>query len=139
PRPVARHRVRPGPLAVVVRPDLRRSLVTSEAVEPRLAATVVVLRQGRSGPEVLLTRRPSSMAFAADMHVFPGGRLDPGDLDPALVERAATDPVDAAMALGGDLESSLAIGLHIAAIRELFEEAGVLLAEARGAVLTSRS
>ena len=79
------------------------------------------------------------MAFAADMHVFPGGRLDPGDSDPALVERAATDPAEAAVALGGDLEPSVAIGLHIAAIRELFEEAGVLLAEARDGGLASRS
>ena len=105
--------------------------MTFEAVEPRLAATVVLLRRGAGRAEVLLTRRPSSMAFAADMHVFPGGRLDPGDSDAALVERAATDPAAAADALGGDLEPSVAIGLHVAAIRELFEEAGVLLAEAR--------
>ena len=79
------------------------------------------------------------MAFAADMHVFPGGRLDPGDSDAALVGRAATDPTEAAVALGGDLEPSVAISLHIAAIRELFEEAGVLLAEAREGGLSSRS
>ena len=78
------------------------------------------------------------MAFAADMHVFPGGRLDDGDSDPALVERAATEPAAAATALGGDLQPSVAIGLHIAAIRELFEEAGVLLAEAREGALAAR-
>jgi glyoxylase-like metal-dependent hydrolase (beta-lactamase superfamily II)/8-oxo-dGTP pyrophosphatase MutT (NUDIX family) len=79
------------------------------------------------------------MAFAADMHVFPGGRLDPGDSEPALTERAATEPAAAATALGGDLQPSVAIGLHIAAIRELFEEAGVLLAEAREGALAPRS
>ena len=79
------------------------------------------------------------MAFAADIHVFPGGRLDPGDSEPELVERAATDPAEAAAALGGDLEPSVAIGLDIAAIRELFEEAGVLLADARDGGLASRS
>jgi 8-oxo-dGTP pyrophosphatase MutT (NUDIX family) len=42
------------------------------AVEARPAATVVLLRPGRAGLEVLLTQRPSTMAFAGDMHVFPG-------------------------------------------------------------------
>lgn len=113
--------------------------MTFEVVEPHLAATVVLLREGRGGLEVLLTRRPSSMAFAADMHVFPGGRLDAGDLDPALVERTTTDPAGAALALGGDLEPSLAVGLHVAVIRELFEEAGVLLADARDDALVART
>ena len=113
--------------------------MTSEAVDPHRAATVVLLRAGRGGPEVLLTRRPSSMAFAADMHVFPGGRVDPGDSDRVLVKRATTTQADAAAALGGDLEPSAAIGLHFAAIRELFEEAGVLLADARDGALASRS
>jgi glyoxylase-like metal-dependent hydrolase (beta-lactamase superfamily II) len=75
---------------------------------PRPAATVVLLRPGRGAPEILLTRRPSSMAFAADLFVFPGGAVDRAD-----------GPV-------GD-DSSYAV----AAIRELFEEAGVLLAERR--------
>ena len=113
--------------------------MTFEAVEPRLAATVVLLREGRGGPEVLLTQRPSSMAFAADVHVFPGGRLDRGDSEAALVDRTTIEPAAAAELLGGDLEPLMAIGLHVAAIRELFEEAGVLLAEARHGSLASRS
>jgi glyoxylase-like metal-dependent hydrolase (beta-lactamase superfamily II)/8-oxo-dGTP pyrophosphatase MutT (NUDIX family) len=113
--------------------------LTSGAVEPHLAATVVLLRGGPTGIEVLLTRRPSSMAFAADMHVFPGGRLDPGDLDPALGNRSTVGPAQAAAALGGDLEPAVAIGLYVAAIRELFEEAGVLLADGFGPALVSRS
>ena len=113
--------------------------MTPEVVEPHLAATVVLLREGRGGFEVLLTRRPSSMAFAADMHVFPGGRLDPGDSDAVLVERTTIDPADASVALGGDLEPSVAIGLFVAVIRELFEEAGVLLADAREGVLAPRT
>ena len=108
-------------------------------VQPHLAATVVLLRRGRAGPEVLLTRRPSSMAFAADMHVFPGGRLDPADTDPSLVARSALDPAAAAVALGGDLEPVVAIGLYVAALRELFEEAGVLLAEGPEGRVAARS
>lgn len=46
---------------------------------PRPAATVVLLRPGAAGLEVLLTRRPLSMRFGADLFVFPGGRLDPGE------------------------------------------------------------
>jgi ribonuclease/clavin/mitogillin len=113
--------------------------LTSGAVEPHLAATVVLLRARPTGLEVLLTRRPLSMAFAADMHVFPGGRLDTGDSDHALVGRSAIDATEAARALGGDLEPVLAVGLYIAAIRELFEEAGVLLAEARDGTHSSRA
>ena len=110
-----------------------------EAAQPHPAATVVLIRQGPRGLEVLLTRRPSSMAFAADMHVFPGGRVDPGDTEPGLVERSVVGPVEAARSLGGDLEPGVAIGLYVAAIRELFEEAGVLLADAVAKDLPSRS
>ncbi|MDQ6795162.1 MAG: NUDIX domain-containing protein, partial [Chloroflexota bacterium] len=76
---------------------------------PRPAATVVLLRPGPDGLEVLLTHRPATMAFAGDMHVFPGGAVDPADGDPL-------DPA----------------AFEVAAIRELFEEAGVLLADPRG-------
>ena len=93
------------------------------------AATVVLLRPGRTGLEVLLTRRPSSMAFAPDMHVFPGGRVDAADAAPALVRRSILSPTDAAEALGGDIEPAAALAAFVAAIRELFEEAGVLLAD----------
>ena len=77
---------------------------------PRAAATVVLLRPGPDGPEILLTQRPSSMAFAGDLFVFPGGRVDDADAD----ERLGASP------------------FAVAAVRELFEEAGVLLAERRG-------
>jgi glyoxylase-like metal-dependent hydrolase (beta-lactamase superfamily II)/8-oxo-dGTP pyrophosphatase MutT (NUDIX family) len=70
------------------------------------------------------------MAFAADLHVFPGGRVDPADAEPSLVARSVLRPNEAALALGGDLEPSLAVAVHLAAIRELFEEAGVLLVDA---------
>ena len=98
-------------------------------VTPLPAATVVLLRPGATGPEVLLTHRPTTMAFAAGMHVFPGGRVDPADMDERLVARSARGPGDAARALGDNVAPSDAIALHLAALRELFEEAGVLLAD----------
>jgi len=93
----------------------------SAPAAPRPAATVVLLRPGRGGLEVLLTQRPATMAFAADVHVFPGGAVDSGDGDPRVAARSrpASDSEEAAA--------------RAAAVRELFEEAGVLLANARGA------
>src|SRR5512140_2754649 len=94
-------------------------------VVPAPAATVVLLRPRRVGFEVLLTRRPSTMAFAPDMHVFPGGRVDDADGSPSLFRRSVLSQADAALALGGDLEPTAALAAHVAAIRELFEEAGI--------------
>jgi glyoxylase-like metal-dependent hydrolase (beta-lactamase superfamily II)/8-oxo-dGTP pyrophosphatase MutT (NUDIX family) len=96
---------------------------------PRAAATVVLLRPGADGAEVLLTLRPATMAFAADRYVFPGGAVDPADADPRLAARSVLSPADAAASLGGDLPGDAALARFVAAIRELFEEAGVLLAE----------
>jgi glyoxylase-like metal-dependent hydrolase (beta-lactamase superfamily II)/8-oxo-dGTP pyrophosphatase MutT (NUDIX family) len=73
------------------------------------------------------------MAFAGDMHVFPGGAVDAADADPRLVARSVVTPHEAVVRLGGDPEGHVtperAFALHVAAIRELFEEAGVLLAD----------
>jgi glyoxylase-like metal-dependent hydrolase (beta-lactamase superfamily II)/8-oxo-dGTP pyrophosphatase MutT (NUDIX family) len=78
---------------------------------------------------VLLTHRPASMAFAGDLHVFPGGRVDDADSDPRVGARSVLTPADAAAALGGDPEPGAALASYVAALRELFEEAGVLLAD----------
>jgi glyoxylase-like metal-dependent hydrolase (beta-lactamase superfamily II)/8-oxo-dGTP pyrophosphatase MutT (NUDIX family) len=106
-----------------------RDVARRAAVEARPAATVVLLRPGPAGLEALLTHRPSTMAFAPDMHVFPGGRVDPADADPSLAVRSVRTPAEAAGAMGGDLPPGVALVAHVAAIRELFEEAGVLLAD----------
>ena len=106
--------------------------MTNGPVEPRPAATVVLLREGAAGLEALLTHRPATMAFAPGVHVFPGGRVDRADSAASLAARSAISPVEAAAALGGDLAPGPAHAAHVAAIRELFEEAGVLLADVRG-------
>ncbi len=103
----------------------------SPVAEARPAATVVLLRPGNDGLEVLLTHRPATMAFAPGMHVFPGGRVDEPDADPSLVARSAITPDEAALGLGGDLDPRVALAAYVAAIRECFEEAGVLLADIR--------
>jgi 8-oxo-dGTP pyrophosphatase MutT (NUDIX family) len=94
-------------------------------VEPRDAATVALLRAGDGAPEVYLLRRQSSMAFAAGMCVFPGGGVDPRDFDHS-VAWAGPSPATWAERLGASEE--LARALVCAAVRETFEESGVLLA-----------
>jgi glyoxylase-like metal-dependent hydrolase (beta-lactamase superfamily II)/8-oxo-dGTP pyrophosphatase MutT (NUDIX family) len=100
----------------------------SPPAEPRPAATIVLVRSAPDGLEVLLTRRPDSMAFAAGVHVFPGGRVEAADADPRLVARAR-GPVD---------EPTFQVAHRIAAIRETWEEVGVLLT-APASAATARS
>ena len=131
-----------GVVAEAARSDGRR---LTTAVTPRAASTVVLLRPGPEGLEVLLTHRPASMAFAGDLHVFPGGRVDDADADPRAIKRSVITSTEAAAALGGTVEPGAALASYVAGLRELFEEAGVLLAdpvpptarlnEARGALL----
>jgi 8-oxo-dGTP pyrophosphatase MutT (NUDIX family) len=94
-------------------------------VPPRPAATVVLLRDFPAGLQAYLLRRHSRMAFAAGMYAFPGGSVDPRDADRA-VAWAWPDPAAWAERLGCD--ESLARVSVCAAVRELFEESGVLLA-----------
>jgi 8-oxo-dGTP pyrophosphatase MutT (NUDIX family) len=98
---------------------------TATPAEPRDAATVVLLRPGGAGPETYLLRRQTSMAFAGGMCVFPGGGVDPRDFDHA-VAWAGPSPAEWADRLGCD--EPMARALVCAAVRETFEESGVLLA-----------
>ncbi len=96
----------------------------ADVVEARDAASVVLLRDGASGPEVYLLRRRPTMAFAPGMHVFPGGSVDPRDVQ--ATGWAGPPPQQWAGLLGCD--EDLARALVCAAVRETFEESGVLLA-----------
>lgn len=80
-----------------------------------LAATLILMREGRSGPpELLMLERAATMAFAAGALVFPGGRVEAGDFE--LAER-----------LSGSTEQEQ-LAQQIAAIRETIEEVGVAIA-----------
>lgn len=92
---------------------------------PRLASSVLLLRESPGGPEVFMQRRVSSMKFAASMWVFPGGSVDPRDETPD-VPWAGPAPQDWAGLLG--VSVPVAQALVVAAVREVFEECGVLLA-----------
>ncbi len=92
---------------------------------PKDAATVVLLRDTAAGPEAYLLRRVASMAFAAGMYVFPGGTVDPRDADTG-VPWAGPAPQEWAARLSAD--ASVTPALLCAAVRETFEESGILLA-----------
>ncbi len=85
---------------------------------PKLAATVLLVRDGPAGLEVFMVQRHHQIDFARGAMVFPGGKVAPSDADPRLRERCA-----GSAALEAD-----ALVVRIAAIRETFEECAVLLA-----------
>jgi 8-oxo-dGTP pyrophosphatase MutT (NUDIX family) len=93
--------------------------------QPRNAATVLLLRDASKGLSVYLLRRQSTMAFAGGMVVFPGGGVDQRDFD-ASVAWAGPPVSEWATRLG--VGEQLARALVCAAVRETFEESGVLLA-----------
>jgi glyoxylase-like metal-dependent hydrolase (beta-lactamase superfamily II)/8-oxo-dGTP pyrophosphatase MutT (NUDIX family) len=86
---------------------------------PRPAATLILLREG---PEVLMLQRTQSAAFLGGAYVFPGGSLDPQDASPHRVIGLTDAQASARLKLpaGG-------LAYYVAAIRECFEEAGILL------------
>src|SRR3954462_5709082 len=92
-------------------------------VKPHPAATVMLLRDGLDGMEVFMIVRHEKSDVHAGALVFPGGRVDPEDYELAADTTMcpAEDGSDAAMG-----------SLRVAAVRETFEECGVLLARARG-------
>jgi 8-oxo-dGTP pyrophosphatase MutT (NUDIX family) len=95
-------------------------------VELRDAATVMILRDGAEGLEVFMLKRNLNSDFVGGAYVFPGGAVDPGDreLDLEPFCEGRTD-ADASRRLGVDRGG---LAFWVAAIRESFEEAGVLLA-----------
>ena len=90
---------------------------------PRPASTVLLLRDSPAGIEVFMQVRHSDMKFASGALVFPGGRVDPEDH--ALAANTVLSPATVGL-------DPLAGALRVAAIRETFEESGVLLACPRG-------
>ena len=92
---------------------------------PRDAATVILIREDASGIEAFLLRRTAELEFAPGAYVFPGGSVDARDADPG-VGWAGPGPADFAALL--DVSPDRARALVCAAVRETFEESGVLLA-----------
>src|SRR4051812_4352124 len=89
---------------------------------PVPAATVLMIRDGAAGIEVFMVKRHHQIDFVGGALVFPGGKTAPGDSDAAVHEMMdCVDQWDATMR-----------SLGAAAIREAFEESGILLAREKG-------
>ncbi|WP_334134729.1 MBL fold metallo-hydrolase [Tepidimonas sp.] len=100
----------------MIRPSLRLH-PASEPAAPRPAATVLLVRDGAHGLQVLMTRRSAQARFAPGAYVFPGGVIEPPDWDAV-----------AAGAVPTSADTGNAAAARLAALRETFEEVGVLLA-----------
>jgi len=96
----------------------------------RAASTLILLRDSDTGPQVLMLKRHGLSEVLAGAFVFPGGKLDAPDaelMDSPHLDEAA--PVLHARLGEHDIGTALAVGLYVAALRETFEESGLLLAE----------
>ncbi len=109
-------------------PELAGSRQHPKLQRPRDAATLILVRRDGPSPRILMGQRHEGHAFMPNKYVFPGGRLDPGDgrIKPAcdlhagvlakLMQRMRSRP-----------STARARGLAVAALRETFEETGLLL------------
>src|SRR5260370_22987177 len=122
------HRVaRPGRVVQGKRAEGAREIAdgTRQPAVPRDAATVILIREAGSGVEAFLLRRVAELEFAPGACVFPGGSVDPRDVDPGI---GWTGPAPADLGRLLDVPPDRAPALVCAAVRETFEESGVLLA-----------
>jgi 8-oxo-dGTP pyrophosphatase MutT (NUDIX family) len=103
------------------------------AAPPRKAATIILLREKLpKGFEVLLLKRHDKSNFFAGNYVYPGGGLEPQDCVPEIHPFCrGLSPGEASRILGGSTPPDESLGYWVAAVRELFEEAGILLAYSR--------
>lgn len=92
---------------------------------PRDAASLVVLREGEGGPEVLVGRRGMGNSFMPGVYVFPGGRVAPSDGHPPPGVPVLRPPT--AQALGRSGSRATARALAVAALRETWEETGLIV------------
>jgi 8-oxo-dGTP pyrophosphatase MutT (NUDIX family) len=98
-------------------------------VTPREAASVILARDASAGLEVLLLERHPDSRFSPGAFAFPGGRVEPADAAPGVEGRCrGLDRVEAARQLADVRPAERALGFWVAALREAFEEAGILLA-----------
>jgi 8-oxo-dGTP pyrophosphatase MutT (NUDIX family) len=96
---------------------------------PRHAASLILVRHGRKGLEVLMGKRPQKSRFAPDVFVFPGGRVDVADYGVQAVR-----PLDPECARRTGAPPRLAEALAAAALRETREETGLVLPADHGAL-----
>lgn len=105
-----------------------KAALKKKALRPRDAATLIIVDTSSGEPKVLLGRRRMDMVFMPGRYVFPGGRVDPADKTMAVEEDLSEDDL-AKLLVGmkGTPSTARARGLALAAVRETFEEAGLII------------
>ncbi len=114
--------------------DLKDAPRTGERQRPRDAATLILTRGTGDRTEVLMGRRAPGHVFMASKWVFPGGRIDRADFNAA----SATEPVEGVLArLTAEMPERRARALALTAVRETWEETGLMLARPAPAASTA--
>jgi len=101
--------------------------VKPAALRPRNAATLIILDRSKKVPKVLMGRRHSGLAFMPGKFVFPGGRIEPGDRHMPVAGALSARATDALTARVPRASHGLGRALALAAIRETYEETGLML------------
>src|SRR5271163_2069719 len=116
--------------------DADEKLVPGPALRPKDAATLIIVRRGKDGMRVLMGQRHARMAFQPNKFVFPGGRIDP--CDQRIGVGGELRP-DVARKVEHGISPARARGLALAAVRETFEETGVLIGEKSDTIPRTRA
>ena len=121
-------------------PDAPSAAPRTRALRPRDAATLIIVDQASGEPRVLLGRRRLDMAFMPGRYVFPGGRVDPADRHIAVADDLRPGDLKKLMvAMKGTASEARARALALAAVRETFEEAGLLIGAPLRTAMTSKA
>lgn len=99
----------------------------AQPATPQPASTVVLVRPDATGGfEIFMNRRPEKMDVYAGIYVFPGGRVEKTDCSQEMFSLTqGLTPAEAQAKLGTEMDPELCVGHWVAAVRELFEEAGI--------------
>jgi 8-oxo-dGTP pyrophosphatase MutT (NUDIX family) len=112
----------------VEQPQAPKAPTKTRALRPRDAATLIIVDASSGEPRVLLGRRRMDMVFMPGRYVFPGGRVDTADKQVAVEEDLRTGDLEKLMvSMKGTPSATRARALALAAVRETFEEAGLLI------------
>ena len=117
----------------VEQPQEPKAPPKARALRPRDAATLIIVDASAGEPRVLLGRRRMDMVFMPGRYVFPGGRMDPADKQIAVEEDLPASDLEKLMVgMKGTPSVARARALALAAVRETFEEAGLLIGSPLG-------
>lgn len=117
--------------------DRDEKIIPGPTVRPRDAATLVLVRRDGDAPRVLMGKRSGKHAFMPNKYVFPGGRVDPSD--GRLPAADTLHPLSAQSLLRAQITEARAKALAMAAIRETFEETGLIIGTSAADVPRTKS